>query len=182
MVSSPDLKMLGQGTNVSPEVLQRAMGHGHAENGDKIADRLVVSHATGRVGTTLEASDPAEQASGLGVPATWDAPAWSCPRLRVLHGPETGRSFLLRGRPSDPDRGWVVGRGEGADVSLDRDLHVEHQAVDIDRSDDGFELVDLRTAEGRVSLNGAELDRGERRQMEDQDLIGVGASLLLLRV
>lgn len=120
-------------------------------------------------------------AKALGVPPTWEPPTWRGPRLRVLRGPESGRCFLLKGHPSDPERGWVLGRGEDVDIDLRRDARVDGQAVDLVRREKGFVLLPLRTAEARVSLNGRELDRGEGRTLVDKDLVGLGATLLLFR-
>lgn len=145
-------------------------------------DEVVTYVAAGQEGAEGPTELPLAPWIGAhGVPPSWDPPAWPGPRLRIVHGPDIGRCFHLRGRPNDPDRGWVMGSGDEVDIDLHRDAYVDGQAVDLDRSEGGFELVSLRTADERVSLNGRELERGDRRQLEDKDLVGLGSSLLVFR-
>lgn len=107
-----------------------------------------------------------------------DGASGSFATLTVVHGPAAGRRFALRGEPKNPERGWVIGRGDDVEVPLDRDPYVSRQAGDIEQSGETFYAVDLRTAKRRLSVNGLPLDRGERKALGEGDLIGAGRSVL----
>lgn len=117
----------------------------------------------------------------LGAPPTWDPPSSAAPTLTVVHGAEIGRSFPLQGEPNQPARGWVIGQSPEVDIPLSWDPYVDAQAGEIERSGGSFRLIDLRVTERPVSLNGRVLERGETRELEDGDLVGVGRSLLCFR-
>lgn len=112
------------------------------------------------------------------LPLTWEPAPTQAPSLTVVQGTRVGRSFALETDSVSSRRGWIIGRGDHVDVPLDEDPYVEPEAGEIDRWKGRFELVDLRTADRRVSLNGQTLDRGGRRKLTDGDLVGVGRSLL----
>lgn len=114
-------------------------------------------------------------------PPRWEPPPSETPSLTIIHGTTMGRSFTLEPGLGRPDRGWVIGRGEEVDVPLEEDPYVEPEAAEIDRREGDLELVDLRIADRRVSLNGERLDRGERRKISDGDLLGVGRTVLWYR-
>lgn len=114
-------------------------------------------------------------------PVTWQPPTSEVPTLTVVHGTTIGRSFRLGTDSVSSRRGWIIGRGNGVDVPLDEDPYVEPEAGEIEPWEGRLELVDLRTADRRVSLNGQTLGRGERREISDGDLVGVGRSLLRFR-
>lgn len=151
------------------------------EDGGEASSRIPDpgAHPIDRDPIALE--EPLEEIPTASVPPTWDSPASGSPSLTVVHGGPLGRSFPLRGEPNDPGRGWVIGYGEDADIEVGQDRHVEAQAGDVERCRGTFQLVDLRTAERRLSVNGRALERGETRELEDGDLIGVGRSLLHFR-
>lgn len=111
-------------------------------------------------------------------PPTWQPTAPGAPSLTVVHGTTVGTSFRLETDSVSSRRGWIIGRGDDVDVPLDEDPYVEPEAGEIERWEGRFELVDLRIADRRVSLNGQLLDRGERRELSEGDLVGVGRSLL----
>lgn len=117
----------------------------------------------------------------LETPITWEPPSPRVPSLVVVHGSKIGESFPLRGSPSSLPRGWIIGRSQAADIQLDWDPYVDAQAAEVQRTEDGFELIGLRAAEHRVSLNGQTLDRGEKRALEFGDVISVGRSVLTFR-
>lgn len=129
--------------------------------------------------TLVRASGPA--ISGPRPPITWSASKVPTPSLVVVHGAEIGLTLSLAGKPTNPKRGWVVGSGPEADLVLDWDPHAEDQAAEVVEGQDGFELVDLRAASHRVSLDGEELGRGERRRLSPGSLVGVGSTLLCFR-
>lgn len=115
--------------------------------------------------------------SGAKAPITWTS-GTGTPRLLVVHGAQIGARFRLGRSPSTPGRGWVLGQSPKADFDLPWDPKVEEQAAEIVDSSDGYAIVDLRAATHRVSLNGRELDRGEKQGLEHGDVIGIGRSLL----
>lgn len=112
---------------------------------------------------------------------TWDPPVRGCPSLTVVHGSRIGESFPLRGGLREEGRGWIIGRSEDVDISLDWDARVDEQAAEIHRDDEGFEVIDLRAAKRRVVVNGEPLDRGEHASLEPGDVISVGRSVLVFQ-
>ncbi len=112
---------------------------------------------------------------------TWDPPAPGRANLTVVHGSRIGESFPLQGLRREEDRGWIIGRSQDADICLDWDACVDDQAAEIHRSDDGFEVIDLRAAMRRVVVNGEPLDRGEHASLEPGDVISVGRSVLVFQ-
>lgn len=136
-------------------------------------------HPIAREPITVEGNR--QETGKASAPLTWGQPPSSVPSLTVVHGGPLGRSFRLDGRPNDPRRGWVIGCGEAADIQLRDDERAAREAGDLERSEGSFQLVDLRTAPSRVSVNGQALDRGETRGLEDGDLVGVGRVLLHFR-
>lgn len=111
-------------------------------------------------------------------PPTWPPAPSDPPSLTVVHGTTLGRSFPLETDGSPSRRGWIIGRGDDVDVPLEEDPYVGPEAGEIVPREGRFELVDLRSSDRRVSLNGQPLDRGERRELSTGDLVGVGRSLL----
>lgn len=115
-------------------------------------------------------------------PITWEPePGGPGPHLVVVHGLEVGRRFRLGTLEADRRRGWILGSKEKADVPLPESPFVDEQAAEIEVEDDVYKLLDLRSARGRVSLNGETLDLGERRVLRHGDVIGVGHTLLSFR-
>lgn len=159
--------------HVEPEV--RLRGGSEAEPGTPPPE----DHPVAREPITLEGSiDDASESA----PPSWETPASGAPSLTIVHGDPLGRSYELAGEPEDPHRGWVIGYGEEADIRLRDDQRAGGEAGDIERSEGAFRLVDLRTADRRVSVNGQALARGETHELEDGDLVGVGRVLLHFRV
>lgn len=100
------------------------------------------------------------------------------PHLVLVRGLGEGRAF-----PLDPGRReWTVGRGEGSEVCLDYDGFVSLQNTRLLL--DGHQLVaeDVATSRNGTSVNWRPLPRGGRTPVHAGDVIGVGRSLLLLRV
>lgn len=112
---------------------------------------------------------------------TWDTPVKGCPNLTVVHGSRIGESFPLRGGSREEERGWIIGRNEDVEINLDWDACVDDQAAEIHRGEEGFEVIDLRSAKRRVVVNGEALDRGERVGIGPGDVISVGRSVLVLQ-
>ncbi len=116
----------------------------------------------------------------LHVPMTWETPTRG-PTLTVVHGSQIGDTYPLQGTPSSLPRGWIIGRSPNADIRLGWDPYVDDQAAEIQRTEDGFELIDLRAADHRVAVNGMRLDRGEVKELAFGDTISVGRSLLVFQ-
>lgn len=112
----------------------------------------------------------------------WDpVPKRPGPHLVVVHGLEVGRRFGLGTLESDRPRGWILGSQEKADVRLPESEFVDGQAAEIERKEEDYTLLDLRSARARVSLNGDPLELGERRVLDHGDVVGVGRTLLSFR-
>jgi len=91
------------------------------------------------------------------------------PTLTILNGPAEGTALRL---PAPPAR-FVLGRGEGCDVTLDdADLSREHAELDVGL--DGVTLRDLRSKNG-VYVGDR---RVEERLLDDRDEIRLGATVL----
>lgn len=131
------------------------------------------------LGETLRGM-PSSTKGDLDAPPTWETPPGRS--LTVVHGEEIGRSYPLEDAASLSGRGWVIGHREDLDVPLPWDPYVDDQAGEIERTSDGFSLIDLRAAQRRVSLNGRKFDRGEIHDLESGDLIGAGRSVLRFEV
>jgi DNA-binding transcriptional ArsR family regulator len=115
-------------------------------------------------------------------PITWGpAPEGPGAHLVVVHGLEIGRRFRLGTLEADRQRGWILGSQPKADVPLPASQFVDDQAAEIEVDDGEYTLLDLRSAQTRVSLNGERLELGERRPLAHGDVIGVGHTQLLFR-
>lgn len=115
-------------------------------------------------------------------PITWEPePKGPGPHLVVVHGLEVGRRFRLGTLEADRRRGWVLGSQAKADVPLPGSQFVDDQAAEIEVDDGTYKLLDLRSARARVSLNGEQLDLGDRRELAHGDVIGIGHTQLLFR-
>lgn len=114
-------------------------------------------------------------------PPTWEQPKVAGASLTVVHGADIGSTLAMTGKAPSPGRGWILGRGPNADLSVDWDPYVDAQAAEIVEEEDGYRLLDLRAASTRVSKNGRPLDRGSQSHLEHGDVVGVGSSLFVFR-
>lgn len=120
-------------------------------------------------------------AAGEGVPtAPLAGGPWRPePRLVLVRGLGLGRTVGLSGGTPGEDRGWVIGNTAEADVELSWDPFVDAKNAEIVPEDRGYRILDLRSADGRVTVNDATLDRGGEARLERGDLIPLGRSALL---
>lgn len=122
--------------------------------------------------------DPRETIAMGGDPSTeWD----EGPKLVLVHGVHEGRSFPLRRSDLDDDRGWVIGRADDAHVPLAYDPYVSKQNSEILPTDDGYEILDLRTSKNGTWLNWHRLPTGGQAKLGPGDVVGVGRSRLVFR-
>lgn len=107
---------------------------------------------------------------------TWQRPG--VPYLAVVHGPSRGRFIALHDRAKTEERGWLIGRSEQACIRLAIDPMVDDQHAEILATEDGYEVLDLRTSR-RTTINWEPIPLGESRALSSGDVIGVGHSLLV---
>ncbi len=100
------------------------------------------------------------------------------PYLAVVHGPSRGRFIALHDRAKTDERGWLIGRSEQAAIRLGIDPMVDDQHAEILPTEDGYEVLDLRTSR-RTTVNWEPIPLGESRALSSGDIIGVGHSLLV---
>lgn len=100
-------------------------------------------------------------------------------RIVIAHGACEKRVIPLRQRDVEPPRGWIIGRSTGAQITLEYDPFVSGQNAEILAGDDGYELLDLRTARNGTWLNGERLPAGGRAKLNHGDIVDVGSSTLV---
>lgn len=133
-----------------------------------------------KVGTvTADAPMPHEGTVDLG--ATRAERAVSGPRFVLVHGLHEGKTFPLRRDDLREGRGWVIGRREGLQVSLEYDPFVSGENAEVVQEGKEFALLDLRNSKNGTLLNWRRLDKDERPVLVSGDVIGVGRSLLVFR-
>lgn len=103
------------------------------------------------------------------------------PKLVLVHGVGEGTVFPLTARSNGTGRGAVIGRFEGAQVSLTFDPYVSAQNAEITHRDGRFHLLDLRTSKNGTFLNWRRLPTGGESVLDSGDVIGVGHSSLVFR-
>ena len=97
--------------------------------------------------------------------------------LLLVNGPLEGSAFSLKG-----DGPWVVGRETGVDVALPYDAFVSRDNTRIVREGARFVVEAVAGARNGTRVNWQLLAPGERRALCAGDVVGVGRSLLVLRV
>ena len=102
-------------------------------------------------------------------------------RLVIVHGVQEGREYPLRRSDTKGGRGWIIGRRPTAHVSLGYDPFVSAENTEIIAEDDGFRVIDLRSARNGTRINWERLPVGGSRPIRSGDVIGVGRSLLIFR-
>lgn len=103
----------------------------------------------------------------------------AAPRLVLVHGAPRQRAFALRNDALEPPRGWIVGRSPEAHVTLRYDPYVSAQNTEILPADDGFKIVNLRSARNGTGLNDRLLEPGEEHEVSHGDVVRVGSSVLV---
>lgn len=103
------------------------------------------------------------------------------PRFVLVHGLHEGRTFPLRREGLRDGRGWVIGRREGLQVSLDYDPYVSGENAEVVQDGKDFVLIDLRSSKNGTHLNWRRLEKDERPPLRSGDVVGVGRSLLVFR-
>lgn len=98
-------------------------------------------------------------------------------RLLEAYGLAAGSVHRLD--PAKRGEGWLLGRGEDADVRLVADPYVSkhHARMDYDAS---FTLADLGSTNGTL-LNGEPLEAGKASPLHQGDLVTLGRTLLVFR-
>lgn len=109
------------------------------------------------------------------VPGPWQPQ----PRLVVVRGLSVGQSFPLEGKTPEEDRGWVVGRDEDVEIALSWDPFMDPKNAEIVPTSSGYRVMDLRSADTRVTVNDQPLDRGAEADLQRGDLVQMGLSALL---
>ena len=103
------------------------------------------------------------------------------PKLVVAHGVHEGRAFPLRSSQRPPGRGWVVGRGDDAQVPLEYDPYVSVENCEVVQVGRQFRVLDLRSAKNGTLLNWRRLPLGGEAPLRSGDVLGVGRTLLVFR-
>jgi DNA-binding transcriptional ArsR family regulator len=156
--------------------------------GKRQANEYVLDHARlfafveaiRRVGdlTSDAPAEPSATAVAPGLAATHWEPG---PKLVLVRGVREGRVFPLRHADLDGPRGWVIGRRDSCQVSLDYDPYVSTENAEIVRVGGSYRLLDLRLARNGTYLNWSRLPLGQDAPLRSGDIIGVGRSLLVFR-
>jgi DNA-binding transcriptional ArsR family regulator len=100
-------------------------------------------------------------------------------RLVLVHGLDEGRTFPLALHEHGEERGWVIGRREGAAVCLDYDPYVSSENSEVTCIRGRYVLQDLRSSRNGTYVNWQQMPKGGSRELLPGDVIGVGRSLLL---
>lgn len=122
----------------------------------------------------LERTEPGERGAA---PEPWPA----VPRLVLVHGAPERTAYALRTDDIDPPRGWILGRGPDAQISLDYDPYVSSQNSEILPTEDGHEIVNFRSATNGTEVNDTVLEPGQTVPLEHGDVLQVGASTLVFQ-
>lgn len=101
------------------------------------------------------------------------------PRLVVVRGFGIGQSFPLEGAAPGEDRGWMLGSDPDAEITLPWDPLVDGKAAELVPTGDGFEVLDMRSASNRVTLNDERMRRGGEAHLHRGDVLQLGLSALL---
>ena len=101
------------------------------------------------------------------------------PHLVLVRGVQEGRCYSLVTQNREPE--WSIGRGRGADVSLDYDPYASTSHARVVLKERQFFLVDLPSNRNGTFLNWNRMVRGGVAPLKAGDVIGVGMSLLVLR-
>lgn len=122
----------------------------------------------------LERTEPGEPGAD---PERWPA----APRLVLVHGAPERTAYPLRADDIDSPRGWILGRGPDAQITLDYDPYVSSQNSEILPTEDGYEIVNFRSATNGTEVNDTVLKLGQTVPLEHGDVLHVGASTLVFQ-
>ncbi len=136
---------------------------------------------TQRIALNVLDGTPAEQPQGLPAPVWEDQarglqphesrkngkPRW---RLAVAGGPCVGEEYYISGLPV------LIGRGSAASIPLEMDLSVSRNHAELYLQRGSLFIRDLASQHG-VTVNGEPV---MAHKLQDGDLIGAGASMLVL--
>lgn len=100
------------------------------------------------------------------------------PQLVIVRGLDEGRAFELADQPG---RTWRIGRAKESEIRLDYDTFLSNRHAEVRRETRGFILVDAFSRNGTY-LNWRRLERGDSTPLESGDILGVGKSILVLRL
>lgn len=104
-----------------------------------------------------------------------------CPHLVLVGVSPEPLAFQLTRAGRDPPRGWVIGSRPGVAVHLSTDPNVSAEHAELIPMEDGFELLDLRVADGGTYVNGIRLERGESQRVAHGDILGVSKTQLVFQ-
>ena len=162
------------------ECLRRLMRAGLVQEGIRPGEPLVVDRKALaelveelRLVSEQDVGDPSTTCSSLAPAGSW----LNGPKLIAVNGTTEGAIFALEG----PRGSWVVGRGQGAEVTLLDDPYVSRQGAEIWQEGDDFFIEDLQPSKNGTYVNWRRLDRREAAHLQDGDIIRVGRSLLVFR-
>lgn len=131
---------------------------------------------------TIAVGAPAGRDETVEANAPRPLPTLDGPTLVVAHGLVEGKAFPLRRADlKQPGRGWVLGRKQGLQVSLDYDPYVSLENSEIVLDGGQYALLDLRSSKNGTWLNWRRLAPDERAPLRSGDIIGCGRSLLVFR-
>lgn len=113
------------------------------------------------------------------------------PALVMVHGLNEGTSFPLLPRPArgggaakngHGGASWIIGRRADADVVLDHDPYISSDNTVIGRDESGAHWVeDHSRSRNGTTLNWTALQKGDRAELKDGDIVGLGRTLLMFR-
>jgi pSer/pThr/pTyr-binding forkhead associated (FHA) protein len=98
----------------------------------------------------------------------------ACARVRVSEGPDSGKLLELR----DFERRYVLGRGQGADLSLE-DPDTSRRHVELFRKGQHVQIHDLGSKNG-TELGDRKLDSGEETAWPPKALVRIGKNVFAL--